>query len=346
VNLLEKLKHRGSEWRYALRLWSDLGAKGRPVIVIPAELINAHDPATGTGECRSTSLVSVCCGALGARNLHIIYAHELLGDNAEKVQMTEQEQVELLQEQLGGADLILLGASLTNAITGIALKLLTIREPDLGILCKRDDNTGNHHIEFEGKSFDTEFLPNKISTPLGMTKDYGFFLVRPNCFSTDPEDRSRIFIFGGAHTYGTQAAAEMFFTPEGAAKVAARFGRRPSAKSHWQRELKGLIQVTPVKEVAGIPTMGLRLTERQRIIEIIKPPILARIQIENPVMSPAMDRFRFYAMWGWLRMLAFEFFSFLAVVLVSVGLYLHKPTFIVAGFAFYAIFRFIHTSNS
>jgi hypothetical protein len=338
----QNVKTRGSQWRYALRLWKKLG-RHRPVIIIPAELDGEHDPSTGAGECRSASLISVCCGAVGARNVTITYPHEFdIGLESK----SDADAIAVLRKELSGADVILLGSEVTNTITRIALKLLREEEPELNVGCSRDAEGKNHTILFNGKSFSTEYINSDKPSPHTMTFDHGYFLVRPNCFNSGKGDDNRLFIFAGAHTYGTQAAAEIFFSPEGAAQIAQIYRRTPDGKTRlFKKNFTCRIQVTPLEKREGQSVLEMPLTKRRRKIIINEPPELAGITIENPVMPPTMARFFDYTHWGTFRAACFEIFSLIAGLILAAGIYFHQWMAIGAGLIFYVVVRFIHDNN-
>ncbi len=128
-----------------------------------------------------------------------------------------------------------------------------------------------------------------------MKIDYGFFLVRPNPYSPKGGDRGRLFVFSGAHTYGTQATAEMLFSPHGAAGIAERFHCKSGEEQHvWRRRLSGVIQVRAKEKkesVEGLECIDFSLIGREREIDIIEPAELQGVRITNPIMSPTLDRF-------------------------------------------------------
>ena len=346
LNWMKNVAHHGSEWRFALRLWNGLGFNGRSVIIIPSELDNLEDPATGAGECRSSSLVSVCCGVLGARNLSIVYPHELFGEPLQLPQKTKEERIQILKDELGAADVILLGSSLKNSVTEFVMEMLIQREPELKMGCRQTDD-GNHVLSFDGHDYATEYVSGEPRTPENMLVDYGYFLVRPNIFCDSLHDKGRIFIFSGAHTYGTQAVAEMLFSPQGAAKIGRKFRKaRGPKQDEWRRSICGLIKISPVValKVKGNrrPGLAMSLTHRDRVIEIIAPDSFKGIEVKNPVMSPALERFYYYVNWGKWRDFGLNSLSILTIFVATTGLYFHHWLMCLAGAAFYIVVRFIH----
>jgi hypothetical protein len=333
----------GSEWRYAKRLWQGIGTNGRRIIIVPCEVDNAEDPATGNGECRSAALACVCVGAIGKKDVSIIFAKELFRGSASLAQKSRKEKIKVLQNELGGADVILLGSSLANIVTEIALELIKEQEPTLDIGAGRSAENRNHYIVFDGKKYPTEYQSDTDRSPHTMTADYGCIVVRPNCFSSAGEG-GQIFIFSGAHTYGTQAAAELVFCPQGASQIAQRYaGEIGELQQTWRHNLTALIKVAPTtEECQGIPMIPLKLTQRSRHVEILKPTRLEGVQIENPVMAPALDRFRFYINWGVWTTVGLEGCAFLAMLLMTVGLYFHYWPLVIATLGFYIVERIIH----
>ncbi len=121
INWNKQLNAQASDWRYALRLWEGLGAQGRKVVIIPSELDDNFDPATGAGDCRAVQLISVCCGALGVRNLVTLYPREIFGDITKSEGMDNSDRLKCLRMELSGADVILVGSSIRNPVTRITI---------------------------------------------------------------------------------------------------------------------------------------------------------------------------------------------------------------------------------
>jgi len=344
----KEVKTSGSLWRYAKRLWTGLGENNRPVIIVASDVRNPNDPATGIGECRASALITVCCGALGIRKVLLTYAHEILPEELLKAPDAERQVLKVLQDQLGHADVVLLGSGLTNPITKIALGRLSKKEPLLKIDSEQFVNHNRHCILYDGVVYSTKYRDGQPETPFNMIADYGYFLIRPNCFAAEPGSSARMIILGGAHTYGTQAAAEMIFTPQGAGEIVAKFGRRqPKDWSNTKESLTGLVEVSPRGPIEkdGFPAVPLRLIQRERNIRVIKPAELSEVAVSNPTISPTLSQLYEYATYGLVRKLGFESASYCGILILTFGLYYHNFAAITSGIVFYAVLRWIHKRN-
>jgi hypothetical protein len=259
------------QWHDAIDLWKDLG-KNRRLTIVPGTVRHPDDPATGAGELRACVLIpQVIQAAFGDRDIEIRFPHELPDP--------ESLPAEQLDSLLGQNDLILLGGSMSNRITRLAIRRLGEQSPDdLWIaqsLPEADDE--DYWVSYRtGTKHYTKYRARSSKGPFSMEEDFGIFLVRPNCFALDEFPTSRLIIFYGAHTYGTEAAANLFFSFRSAAFLASRF--RKSADTCWRTQIDGEVRVTGQR---GLDTVA-------RLIEIIAPSDIVGWNEHNPVLAPSI----------------------------------------------------------
>ncbi|KAF0180163.1 MAG: hypothetical protein FD161_941 [Limisphaerales bacterium] len=337
--ICSKIRGCGSQWRYAEKLWDGIG-RGRPVVIVPCDITTNHDPATGIGELRVAALAPLCCSAIGVDDIRIVYPHEVF-------RPTDPIDMGILQEEFGDADVILLGSEITNRISSVALELLGKDEPWLKTSCGKSD--GAHWIAYQDgiKKF-TKYQNEVDIHPHSMVEDFGLFVVRRNCFSKDKNTDARVILFYGAHTHGTQASADLFFSILGASEVSKR--HRVNHPSSWNRSVDGMVRITPYADSDSLSQQNsmpvpMRLTRRNRQIEVIAPSYLKGIVIENPVMAGLISNVTSFTRFGVTRYLLLRVWGYFGILGVALGAWLNSPPLMVASVLFYFIQRMVKEKN-
>lgn len=340
---LDKVRHFGRDRAQARRLWGPLG-RGRPVIVIPADVNNSHDPATGVGELRAAILVLLCSVTVRAKDFAVYYPYELIPPG-------EKATYQKLREKLAGADIFILGSSLTNPIIDVVFDALAARNPNdawLRSSCGRGESDIDHWVSYRGgERLRTHYLGPKL--PQTMSCDYGIFIVRPNPFSSK-DSSARLFAFFGAHTHGTQAAADFFFSDEGASKLARLFGRK--REPTWNFHLDGLVRISPFKAQDNAEEeIAMDLTLRSRHIELIAPTVfpVSRDIVDpvfNPVIGRMLSRARSSVWMGITRKVELRFLCVIAAFFFVYGLYQHHFALATGGLLLYFLATKVYEHNT
>jgi len=264
------------------RLW---GGFGRDVLVVPASVRSEDDPVTGLGEL--IAAVVVCTTLKAARpeaNIQIRFPQEIPGLPEGDVSATEAA--------LGAFDIICFGGSDTNEVTAAALERLSVHEPWLRnsyrLGPQQQEGGRPHIISYRGRTEETVYMQGPRA-PDGMVKDFGIFLVRPNCFAEASGVAPRIVLCYGAHTYGTMGAAAILFNHQSAARISRYIKQQSKRRGVPRRQvfesLDGFVTVEPVPEQRA----DAALMHPYRSVVVEEPEGLRGTRAMNPaVVSDAL----------------------------------------------------------
>lgn len=261
-------------------LWGDFGHI-RKVVVISGELQHGTDPVIAAGELRATSLITSIVSLLSGPGVEA----RLPSEYPKTAEMSDND----LDQRFGDKDVVLLGSGHVNPFVKLACLKLAERNPDdKWLLSSAGDGSeksaeaeqpvGNHWVRYRSSPTRYSKYLHDSNSPRDMVEDFGILVVRPNIFSKDTSSPSRLILCFGAHTYGTEAAANLFFSISSAQEIARNLPRKDWAPDTFDLAAR----------VIGREGLG-ELSQEDRLVSVLEPDELKLLKpLNNPVSDPVV----------------------------------------------------------
>ena len=158
-----------------------------------------------------------------------------------------------------------------------------------------------------------------------MQEDFGILLVRPNCFSRKDHPDSRVVLCYGAHTYGTEATAHVYFRPNTAAELARWLRSRRQSTTAFDALVRVIGDPKSVSTVRGLNT--------QRQITIVQPNELSNVISFNPVIEQALNEAVNASSWRITQRVISRIWLGASAAIFGWGMYLHVLPLVFLGAA-------------